>query len=57
MGGRDWTEWNQKIKSHLVKLQNQDGTWAGHHCITGRVTCTSAAILTLTAERSARRIS
>jgi hypothetical protein len=57
MGGRDWTEWNQKIKTHLVKLQNQDGTWAGHHCITGRVTCSSSAILTLSAERSSRRIS
>src|SRR6185503_14319098 len=33
-GGDDWKKWNGKIKEHLVKLQNQDGTWAGHHCIT-----------------------
>lgn len=51
MGGREWSDWNGKIKAHLIKLQNEDGTWAGHHCITGRVACTAAAILTLTAER------
>jgi len=28
-------------------MQNEDGTWAGHHCITGRVAVTSAAILNL----------
>jgi hypothetical protein len=32
-------------------MQNQDGTWAGHHCITGRVAVTSAAILMLVADR------
>ena len=31
----------------IVRLQNNDGTWAGHHCITGRVAVTSAAILNL----------
>jgi hypothetical protein len=48
-----WTKWNGKIRERLLKLQNQDGTWAGHHCITGRVACTSAAVLTILAERTA----
>ena len=47
-----WDKWNGKIKERLEKLQNKDGTWAGHHCITGRVACTSAAILTLLTERT-----
>jgi hypothetical protein len=51
-GGAEWQEWNGKIKTRLVSLQNNDGTWAGHHCITGRVAVTSAAILTLYAERA-----
>jgi hypothetical protein len=34
-----------------VRLQNDDGTWAGHHCITGRVAVTSAAILTLAVDQ------
>lgn len=50
-GGKEWTGWNSKIKERLVKLQNGDGTWAGHHCITGRVACTSSAVMTLVAER------
>ncbi|HKE00829.1 MAG TPA: hypothetical protein VKE69_07465, partial [Planctomycetota bacterium] len=53
--GAEWLGWNSKIKSHLAKLQNQDGTWAGHHCITGRVACTSAAVLTLLTERTLPR--
>jgi hypothetical protein len=50
-GGPEWETWNNDIKSKLLKLQNEDGTWAGHHCITGRVAVTSAAILTLLADR------
>ncbi|MBI3854275.1 MAG: hypothetical protein HY293_01145 [Planctomycetes bacterium] len=53
--GREWREWNEKIKEKLGSLQNADGTWAGHHCITGRVACTSAAVMTLLAERLAAR--
>jgi len=49
-GGEGWTNWNGQIQAKLVDLQNADGTWAGHHCITGRVAVTSAAILTLLAD-------
>jgi len=51
-GGPEWQEWNGKMRTRLVSLQNNDGTWAGHHCITGRVAVTSAAILTMYAERA-----
>jgi len=50
-GGKEWNEWNGNIQSKLVRLQNDDGTWAGHHCITGRVAVTSAAILTLAVDQ------
>lgn len=56
-GGKPFAEWNGKIVDHLTRLQNQDGTWAGHHCITGRVACTAAAVLTLLAERTGPRSS
>jgi len=49
-GGKAWSEWHSKITEKILKLQNQDGTWAGHHCITGRCAVTSAAILNLTAD-------
>jgi hypothetical protein len=50
-GGPEWTKWNGNIKAKMLQLQNEDGTWAGSHCITGRVAVTSAAILTLLADR------
>jgi hypothetical protein len=50
-GGEEWEKWNSDIKAKLVKLQNEDGSWAGHHCITGRVAVTSAAILVMLVDR------
>jgi hypothetical protein len=50
-GGPEWVKWNADMKTKLLSMQNADGTWAGHHCITGRVAVTSAAILLLTADR------
>lgn len=50
-GGPEWAKWNADTKDKILKMQNEDGTWAGHHCITGRVAVTSAAILNLVADR------
>jgi hypothetical protein len=50
-GGPEWKKWQAEMTAKLLKMQNEDGTWAGHHCITGRVAVTSAAILLLTADR------
>lgn len=51
-GGEKWKEWDQKICATVEKVQNQDGSWSGHHCITGRTFCTSAALLTMLADRA-----
>jgi hypothetical protein len=50
-GGKEWGKWHSTIAHKILKLQNDDGTWAGHHCITGRVAVTSAAILNLARDR------
>jgi hypothetical protein len=50
-GGSEWEKWNADMKAKVLQMQNEDGTWAGHHCITGRVAVTSAAILILVADR------
>jgi len=47
-GGKAWNDWYSTTSERILKLQNNDGTWSGHHCITGRVAVTSAAILNLT---------
>jgi hypothetical protein len=52
-GGAEWERWNADMKEKVLKMQNEDGTWAGHHCITGRVAVTSAAILILVTDREA----
>jgi len=50
-GGPEWARWNRDMTAKILTMQNEDGTWAGHHCITGRVAVTSAAILMLAAGR------
>ena len=54
-GDAKFAEWDQKMTENLNRVQNDDGSWSGHHCITGRVAVTSAALLTLTADRNERR--
>jgi hypothetical protein len=49
--GKEWSQWYSKITEKILKMQNGDGTWAGHHCITGRCAVTSAAILNLIPDR------
>jgi hypothetical protein len=52
VGGEAWSTWHAGITQKILGLQNNDGSWAGHHCITGRVAMTSAAILNLTVDRA-----
>jgi hypothetical protein len=52
VGGDGWSKWHADITQKILGLQNSDGTWTGHHCITGRVAMTSAAILNLTVDRA-----
>jgi hypothetical protein len=54
-GGEEWTRWHAQITEKILKLQNEDGTWAGSHCITGRVAVTGAAILNLMVDREPLR--
>ncbi len=51
-GGEDWQAWDRKMTANLERIQNEDGSWTGHHCITGRNFCTAAALLVLTADRA-----
>ncbi len=54
VGGEEWQSWNQRVDASLTEAQNGDGSWSGHHCITGRTFVTSAALLTLMADRAPR---
>ena len=48
---KEWLDWHKKMSQRLSKVQNGNGSWSGHHCITSPVFCTAAVIMTLTADR------
>jgi hypothetical protein len=52
-GGDKFHQWNDKMHGRLQKIQNTDGSWTGHHCITSPVFCTAAAVQCLTTDRDA----
>jgi hypothetical protein len=47
--GEAWQTWYPTVRDKIVRVQNADGSWTGHHCITSRTFCTAAALLTLQA--------
>lgn len=47
-GGKEWNDWFPVVRDKLIDVQNQDGSWTGHHCITSRTFCTAASVLVLT---------
>jgi hypothetical protein len=51
-GGSEWLKWDAAITALVGGVQNEDGSWTGHHCITGRTFCTAAALLVLLADRT-----
>ena len=53
-GGDQWKAWDTKMKDRLGKIQNPDGSWSGHRCITSPVFCTAAALQVITTERDVK---
>jgi hypothetical protein len=51
-GGDAWKTWDQRITENLNRIQNDEGSWSGQHCITGRTFCTAAALMVLTVDRA-----
>lgn len=51
-GGPAWKKWDEAMTANLGRIQNDDGSWTGHHCITGRTFCTSTALLVLLGDRT-----
>ena len=51
-GGDEWKRWDAQMTENLNRVQNGDGSWSGHHCITGRTFCTSTALLVMMADRT-----
>ena len=47
---KDWKKWYTDMSGRILKIQNPDGSWNGHHCITSPVFCTATSLLLLTVE-------
>jgi len=47
--GKDesWKTWYDNISGRMLKIQNNDGSWNGHHCITSPVFSTATSLLIL----------
>ena len=43
----EWKKWYDNMSGRLLKIQNNDGSWNGHHCITSPVFCTATCLLVL----------
>ena len=46
----DWKNWYDNVSGKMIKIQNDNGSWNGHHCITSPVFCTATSLLILTIE-------
>jgi len=52
----DWKGWYDSTSDRLVQIQNEDGSWNGHHCITSPVFCTATCLLVLTVNNDIERL-
>jgi len=51
-----WDTWYNNISGRMMKIQNDDGSWSGHHCITSPVFCTATSLLILSVSNDADRL-
>lgn len=56
--GKDqgWKTWYDNMSGRLIKIQNEDGSWSGHHCITSPVFCTATCLLILAVNNDVERL-
>jgi hypothetical protein len=56
--GKDdgWQRWYDNISGRMLKIQNNDGSWNGHHCITSPVFCTATSLLILSVNNDIEKL-
>ncbi len=47
----EWKKWYDNMSGRLLRIQNDDGSWSGHHCITSPVFCTATCLLILSVDK------
>ena len=51
-----WKQWYDNISGRMIKIQNNDGSWNGHHCITSPVFCTATSLLILSINQDIEKL-
>lgn len=56
--GKDnsWTKWYDNVSGRLLNIQNDNGSWSGHHCITSPVFCTATCLLILSVNNDVEKL-
>ncbi|HEY0654709.1 MAG TPA: hypothetical protein VGD65_16345 [Chryseosolibacter sp.] len=56
--GKDdsWKKWYDNMSGRLLNIQNNDGSWNGHHCITSPVFCTATCLLILSVNNDLEKL-
>jgi hypothetical protein len=51
-----WQNWYADVSGRLLKIQNENGSWNGHHCITSPVFCTATCLLILSVNNDIEKL-
>ncbi|HSZ26135.1 MAG TPA: hypothetical protein VK766_10465 [Cytophagaceae bacterium] len=56
--GKDssWKKWYSTTSGSLLAIQNEDGSWNGHHCITSPAFCTATCLLILSVNNDVEKL-
>ena len=56
--GKDngWKKRKDTMSGRLLTIQNDDGSWSGHHCITSPVFCTATCLLILSVNNDVNKL-
>ncbi len=52
----EWKKWYDTMSGRLLTIQNDDGSWSGHHCITSPVFCTATCLLILSVNNDVNKL-
>jgi hypothetical protein len=51
-----WQKWYDNMSGRLLNIQNNDGSWNGHHCITSPVFCTATCLLIMAVNNDVEKL-
>lgn len=52
----EWQKWYDNMSGRILHIQNSDGSWSGHHCITSPVFCTATCLLILSVNNDIEKL-